>query len=264
MKNIIKAALSLFLFATISVSAQQTSHNTILSYADSLAKRILEYEGLHTVYNGLKPISTVQHIEFAIDSVTTEFTAPEKVKERLGFIRKSLELMENDNIGYILLPFKSVYGNTRTYEILVYNRKSVTKLIKGKSGFFLKRGITPSVSPEMLLTLYEFEDKIDRFRAYGYLFGYPNHAVDFFAEASKINEEKGEFVERDFYQLPVASGEKGRFVYAIPKGHIPNDIDIEIKEKAAKNIEEYLKLKERVNIEESQYLYLNLLLSYIP
>ncbi|RAV28970.1 hypothetical protein [Sinomicrobium soli] len=264
MKNIIKTALSFFLLATISVSAQQASRNTVLSYADSLAKRVLEYEGLHTVYSGLKPISTVKHVEFAIDSVTAEFTAPEKVKEELEFIRKSLELLENDNIGYILLPFKSVYGNTRTYEILVYNRKSVAELIKGKSGFFLKRGITPSVSPEILLTLYEFEDKTDRFRAYGYLFGYPDHAVDFFVEASKTNVEKGEFVERDFYQLPVASGEDGRFVYAVPKGHIPNDIDLEIKEKAAENVEEYLELKERVNIEESQYPYLDLLLSFIP
>ncbi|WP_417887051.1 hypothetical protein [Zunongwangia sp.] len=253
--------LSFVLLLTNLVLAQEGTQKDILSYADSIAKQVLEKEGLHTVYNGLKPISTVQYLDFKIDSVTTEFIAPKKVKEQLEFIQKTLDLLENENIGYVLLPFKAVYGTTRNYEILVYHRKSVEELIKKKSDFFLKRGIIESISPERLLTLYEFEEKSDRFRAYGYFFGYPDHAVDFFVEASKSFQETGNFVERDFYQLPVANGEDGRFVYAVPKGLIPNEIDKEIKEAAAKNVEQYLKLKNKENIQSSQYPFLALLLS---
>ena len=57
---------------------------------------------------------------------------------------------------------------------------------------------------------------IDRERGYGYLFGYPDHAVDFFCDARQQWTESGEFVKRDFVSIQTY-GPNGT-VWAVPKG----------------------------------------------
>jgi hypothetical protein len=42
---------------------------------------------------------------------------------------------------------------------------------------------------------------LERHRGYGYLFGYPDHAVDFFVSAEREWKSTGKFVERDFIRI---------------------------------------------------------------
>jgi hypothetical protein len=77
---------------------------------------------------------------------------------------------------------------------------------------------------EVVMTV-EYASPAPRLRGYGYLFGYPDYAVDFFVQAS---ETQGALVPRDFFSLPTVRGER-RFVYAVPKGHEPNDADRALK-----------------------------------
>ena len=208
--------------------AQEKSLDPI-TLADSLIHLVLQQEGLFTFYSGLKPISTVNHFSYDIDSLSGEYLDEEKVKINLSTLSNSLNLLQNDSIGYTVLPFKTIHGSKKSFEILIYHKTAVRKLISAKSDFFLKRGILPTDNIEKVLAIYEFEDKHDRYRAYGYLFGYPDHAVDFFVNAAKSQENGGDFVARDFYQIPVASGKDGRFVYAVPKGYGTQEVDDKLK-----------------------------------
>ena len=89
----------------------------------------------------------------------------------------------------------------------------------------------------------EFEERNDRYRAYGYLFGYPEHAVNFFVEASISEKETGEFVTRDFFSIPVAVGKTGYFTYATPKGYTPIEVDSAIYRAAVSTLDQYISLK---------------------
>lgn len=200
-----------------------------ITLADSLIHLVLQQEGLFTLYGGLKPISTVQHFSYDIDSLSGNYLNKQSVANNLLILSNSLKLLNNDTIGYTVIPFKAIHGKKRTFEILIYHKASIRKLISDKSEFFLKRGILPTDNIEKILAIYEFEDKYDRYRAYGHLFGYPDHAVDFFVEASRIQDNGGDFVKRDFYQIPVANRQEGRFVYAVPHGCEPQEVDEKLK-----------------------------------
>ncbi|MBT0811709.1 hypothetical protein KIH41_10515 [Litoribacter ruber] len=174
----------------------------------------------------------VHHFSFDTDSISGEYLDRETVNKDLTRLSHSLTILSNDSIGYTVLPFKANGKTKKTFEILIYHKSSLNKLLSEKSEFFLRRGIIPGDNIEKILALYEFEDKYDRFKAYGHLFGYPDHAVDFFVESAKHQDNGGEFVTRDFYQIPVANGQEGRFVYAVPKDYEAKEIDETLKSTA--------------------------------
>ncbi|MGY6559607.1 MAG: hypothetical protein ACXIT9_10060 [Nitritalea sp.] len=229
----------LFSLSQSTVFAQQPPL-TSLAWADSLAKQTLQNEGLFTVFGGLKPISTVQHISFSIDTLTGKLLDEKEAAARMRVLQDSFRFLADEQVGFVLIPFRAVYGQSRGFELLVFHREALKKRIATHEDFFLKRGVFPDSPAERLLTLYEFEEKLDRFRAYGYFFGYPDAAVDFFVQAARHQEETGDFVSRDFFQIPVASAKEGHFVYAIPKGAEPGQEDLALRAKAAELLDQYL------------------------
>lgn len=240
-----------FLFAQVS--------KAVFHLADSLAKETLEKEGLFTVLGGLKPISTVEHFQFPIDTTTKNLLSPEEASLQIQMLHESLKLLSDENIGFAIVPFKAVFNDSRSFQILVYHKSSVQRTIQAYSEFFIKRGVLTETDPLSLLTMVEFEEKLDRFRAYGYLFGYPTHAVDFFVEAAKHEETTGEFVKRSFFQIPVANSETGRFVYALPENQEPSTADFELKRKAEEILETYKRIREEQLSLESDFPFLELL-----
>ena len=91
----------------------------------------------------------------------------------------------------------------------------------------------------MVLSITENGHQYDRWRSYGYLFGYPDYAVDFFVEAGKSEDSTKQFVKRDFFAIPVYARETGYFTYAIPKGHQPGESDELIRDKARHTLAKY-------------------------
>lgn len=116
----------------------------------------------------------------------------------------------------------------------------------------------PGDGIEKVLALYEFEEKFDRFKAYGYLFGYPDHAVDFFVQAARIQDQGGDFVAREFYQVPVSNGKEGRFVYAVPKGYGSEEVDERLKGKAEVLLNRFKKDWEGYQQEHKTSMFTNL------
>ena len=99
------------------------------------------------------------------------------------------------------------------------------KCLQTYAAFWQNWGFVPGSDAETIVTVVEYESRFNRFRGYGYLYGYPAHAVDFFVEAARIQQDTGDFVTRDFVQIPAFVRETGMFVYAVPKGHELNAID---------------------------------------
>jgi hypothetical protein len=109
-----------------------------------------------------------------------------------------------------------------------------------KATFFGQWGFTPNTAVQTVITAIEFEQKNDRYRAYGYLFGYPDYAIDFFVQASIDEQKNGVFVTRDFIHLPVFIEKKGYFTYAVPKNHQKNELDVQLQLRANEIYKQFL------------------------
>jgi hypothetical protein len=258
-KKQLQSLIAFFLFLLVYSASLAQTKEQILQLADSLAKQTLEREGLFTVLGGLKPISTVEHVQFPIDTLEKNLLNQEHAFQQLQLLQGSLNVLSDERIGFILVPFKAVHGASRSFQLLVYNQKSIQRTIETYPEFFTKRAILPTTDAQALLMMTEFEEKWDRFRAYGYLFGYPLHAVDFFVRAAMEEDATGQFVKRSFFQIPVASSETGRFVYALPENLEPLAVDLELKRKAGELLEVYKRIRDAHMVKESDYPFLELL-----
>ncbi|GAA5220783.1 hypothetical protein [Membranihabitans marinus] len=149
--------------------------------------------------------------------------------------------MDFDDLSFIMVPFRAKSDSTRAFQINVIRKSRMSQVINDHLDFFSYMGIVPETDPGIVLSTIENHEQILRLRAYGYLFGYPDYAVDFFVEAYYENQKTGEFVERDFFQIPVYSRKTGHFVYAMPKNHIPTATDSTLYQRSTEVLERYKK-----------------------
>jgi hypothetical protein len=195
--------------------------------AEAMLLQALDGEALYTIAGGLKPMSS------GFVSSSFKVDAPE-----LGDAESTRQILATwtcgGEISAGLHHFAAVYQGARSLEAVVFHRSALRNLLTRHSAYFAPFGLTPSSDPMEVVMTVEYASSTPRLRGYGYLFGYPDYAVDFFAEASetqRLQEEKtgkGDLVPRDFFSLPTVRGER-RFVYAVPKGHAPNDADRALK-----------------------------------
>jgi len=149
----------------------------------------------------------------------------------------------------VLIPFKRADNGTRNLEIYVVRKSRFASILKTYSSFFGQWGFTPATKPAVVLTAVEYETRLDRNRAYGYLFGYPAYAVDFFVESTMKQEADiaKTLVPRDFFAIPVFASNSGHFTYAMPKGYQPTATDSAIYKKAMVTLEKYKAIREKYN-----------------
>lgn len=241
--------------------------NELLAYG-------LEHEALYTLLDTLKPISSLGYslsYPLAKDSLMKD---GDKAVVQIGTdsIDKALHELEqwnnitsalsNEQLTFLLIPYKMPWNGDRNLQLLVVRNDIFSDLLSQKAEFFGQWGFTQNADPSTVLTAVEFESRNDRFRAYGYLFGYPEHAVDFFVEASISEEETGEFVTRNFFSMPVAVGKTGYFTYATPKGYEPDERDSSIYYAAESTLGKYIELKESYTEEKGKLNAIRLISDY--
>ncbi len=222
--------------------------NDILTYG-------LEHEALYTLLDTLKPISS---LGFALSyEIAKDSTMKDGDKAIVDLSSDSTQLafqelirwnnvtkaLSNDEFTFLLIPYKQPWKGKRNLQLLVVRNSVFSKKISQKAAFFGQWGFTANADPNTVLTTIEYESRNDRYRAYGYLFGYPEHAVDFFVTASISQEETGEFVKRNFFSMPVEAGNSGYFTYAIPQDYTPTRIDSVIYNKAKDRLSNFIELK---------------------
>lgn len=232
---------------------QLTEREQVL--ADSIIGHALDHEALYSLMGDLKPISSIgfalsyplgkdslqfdgEHFVVNAQDDSTQLTLDE-----IESWNRILEALSFDNYRFLLVPFKRVWDGDRNMQILVCRTDLLDKLLETHSPFFSQWGFVPGSDPAVVLTTTEFEERNDRYRAYGYLFGYPKHAVDFFVDASIQQQETGEFVKRSFFNIPVFAKERGYFTYAVPEDYEPAAVDSLILQEAALVLEEYQSIR---------------------
>lgn len=223
--------------------------------ADSVLSVALDQEALYTLITRLKPMSSVGHsLRYTLAKDSTQMDGDKHIiNPGADSVQNMMSELEQWNriagalsfgdIKFVLIPYKQTYKGQRHLELLVCRQSLIDSLITVHRGFFGQWGFAPGVDPHTLITAIEFESRYDRFRAYGYLFGYPEYAVDFFIAADKEHEVTKQFVKRDFFHIPTFARPSGHFTYAIPKGHQPTAIDSAIYRKGVRVLEQYKKAR---------------------
>lgn len=145
----------------------------------------------------------------------------------------------------MLLPFRQADKGRRVVQINVYRESALRNMVANNQEFFGQWGFAPAVDPSVLLTAIEYEERPLRYRAYGYLFGYPRPAVDFFVAAGEQQQPGKPVVARRFFQIPVHSAKEGHFVYALPKEQAPSAADSALYRRALPVLERYRTLRPR-------------------
>jgi hypothetical protein len=234
--------------------------------ADTLIKKVLDNEGLYTVIGGLKPMSSVTDLYLDIAAADTLLrgnakitdTASEDLK-KLKRYQRIVNILKFGDLRFMISPYKVNQKKQRAIQISVHRKSLIDSLLNVNQSFFGQFGFVPGTSPEILVNTTEYEHKFNRFRAYGYLFGYPEHAVTFFTEASITSEKTGEFVKRDFLQIPVFSANRGRFVYAVPKEYKPSGTDAVMLSRAEYALSKYQRERLRFTRKDGSVRYYDLL-----
>lgn len=251
MKRYVIIAVLLLVGACKSLEISNPTNEVKLSneekrLADSVLTLALDNEALYTIVEPIKPISTVMNFSMPIarpDSVpigVREASAPSLADlQRLQQLQTVLNRLQIGDVQFLLIPFKRADKGKRYFEVVAVNTALLQKVIARDQTFWAQWGFVPNANPAVVLTTIEFEERLDRYRGYGYLFGYPEHAITFFVEAARSEESNKQFVKRDFFQIPVFSSETGHFTYAIPKGYRPTEIDSALYRKATATLQRY-------------------------
>jgi len=241
-KTLLLSCISLMLVYSCSVQ-KSVSDNTkptpelskhVQQQLDSILQRGLDHEALYTIVGNIKPISSVASFSYPIantDSVNRIKGAVLDVAKKQQFLDKITRLntlintLDYPDLKFVLVPYQQAYKNERILQLSVVRVSKLDSVLKAKASFFGQFGLTPGADPAVVIATIEGSEPYERFRGYGYLFGYPDYAVDFYVEAFDIKQKTNEFVKRNFFQIPTYSSDTGAFVYAYPKNHSPTKID---------------------------------------
>jgi hypothetical protein len=218
--------------------------------ADSILTVGLDNEALYTLLDTLKPISSV--VSFRIGAMQKDSLLPKEAGVielspsdivRLERFQRVVNTLRFGDVRLVMVPYKDIYDGQRYVEIFAIRESVLRSVVRRDSLFWYRRGFTSEASVDLLLAANEYDNRYDRWRGYGYLFGYPRHAVDFFVQSGRTFDSTKVFVPRDFFQIPAYSAQQGRFVYAVPKGYVPTDLDSTLYHAASATLTRYRSIR---------------------
>lgn len=211
--------------------------------ADTLLLNALQQEALYTLMDTLKPMSSMKMYKLPL--LSTRNSERDSAIRVLQQIQKVANALSNTEVVFVLNPFARADSIYKLFELYAVRVRQVAQKVEQYEPFFSSLGIQPTTAAETLLAVTEFEQRYSRWRSYGYLFGYPAHAVDFFVQAGKSQDSTKQFVTRNFFQIPVYVRSSGHFTYAIPKDYTPNAVDSAIYNKAVETLDRYKKIRRK-------------------
>jgi hypothetical protein len=206
--------------------------------AGDLFLKLLDSEALYTVAGGIKPMSA-GFVMFRTPSSAIEAEEVDKARRYLEYFRCGGELVATVHHFARLYPDEKTKQLQRYFDGVVFHRSGLRRALLAHREFFGPAGVTENTSPVEALMATEYLEGPPRLRGLGYLFGYPDYAVDFFVSAAKEQAFTGKFVERDFISMPTFARAERGMVYAVPKGHAEVEADKTLRTKLAAILDEY-------------------------
>ncbi|HYW30113.1 MAG TPA: hypothetical protein VE869_01320 [Gemmatimonas sp.] len=223
--------------------------------AERILLEIADGEGLYTLAGGIKPISSDVR-DMAVRIAPTLDTA---ALARLEALRQVAAVLTCGDVG----AFVQVYtapspmrdgSSARQAALVVYHGAALRAAVTRQAAFFGALGVTPSADAREIVAAVENAPRAERWRGYGYLFGYPDEAVDFFVRAGVEGDSTRTLVPRDFRRvetfrkLPERAGAPATLstlVYAVPKGAAESAGDRALRERAAPHYARYVSERAR-------------------
>ncbi len=169
---------------------------------DRLLLRLGDGEALYTLAGGIKPVSSEADLVVRVAP-----TVDDSALASLAALRRRAALLSCGPIGAVVQLYAATYPGrgdtlTRAASLLVYHRDRMRAAIRAHAAFFATIGVTEAAAPHDVLHAVETAPRAARWRGYGYLFGYPDDAVDFFVAAGIAGDSARTLVPRDFRRLP--------------------------------------------------------------
>ena len=222
------------------------SRTSVDALADSLLRHGLDHEALYSLLDSIKPMSSLLDVAFTFEPRTNDSIAVWHAA-----LRRLEELIPQR--FFFMVPFRRADSMYRTFATYVVHPARWVSCIQTYAPFFIRHGIYPTTSPVQAVSIVEAMPKADRWRSYGYLFGYPNDAVDFFVDAGIEQDSTRQFVPRDFRQIPVFAGPTGHFVYAVPKGRPWSASDSTLLFRSTQVLDRYKQLRPQLPLRLSGF-----------
>jgi hypothetical protein len=205
--------------------------------SETLLLRALDNEALYTVASDLKPMSGV--VEFRIPTGSLDLSEIEKT-------RRALRAWTCGDAFYAdVRHFREPHGNRLYAEGAVWNLPALGRLLEAKRTLFSRYGLTRSAHPLEVVLAVEYDETVARYQGYGYLYGYPEYAVEYFAAAEIERARTDVRAERDFVSVPTFARPEGAYAWAVPRGHVENEADRDILARAKAVLEDYRRRRER-------------------
>jgi len=198
----------------------------------------LDREGLYTLAGGLKPIST--------GTRSFSFKADAPALDEIDQARRIASALSCGGVTAVVHLFSAAREAERFADLMFVHQPALDRVMEDHRAFFAPLGLTPGTPPLQVLAVVEHLPRADRYRGLGHLFGFPDYAVDFFANATVPGKpDVGAGKDRDFYSVPVFRAGTNFFVWAVPLGHQESDADRAVAVRAAPILEAYRARRER-------------------
>lgn len=213
----------------------------LASASEALLLAALDSEALFTIAGGLKPVSG----GFATFFPNEHGVLDDAAVERTSALMAPWHCGDELAAGVYAFVHSDAQGG-RYADAIVGHSAALQRLRDRHREFFApypsERG-APAL--DLVFAVERDPSPLRRWRGYGYLFGYPAYAVDFFVDAEDARARTGRRSERDFLSVPIHGGVTERFAWAVPRGHVENDDDRSIRERAQRILQHYEALRAR-------------------
>ena len=206
-----------------------------------LIRKAADHEALFTLAGGLKPMSS----GFWRGSFEVDDPDLDEIIE----VRQALAVLRNDAWHADIQVFAKAHDGRSSAHAFVVHRAALARMIRRHESFWSPWGITPDTHPNEIVAVVDRMPRSDRWRGHGYLYGYPDDAVDFFVEAGLAADdgrEVGPEKDREFIDRPTHAAESGHFTYAVPLGHVPTMTDRMLADHAELILEAYTRRRPRM------------------
>lgn len=222
---------------------------------DSILQTGLDREAVYTLLGRIKPMSSLKLYRMPLANTdSAKRSSPEIVDrakkgrylDRLSHVQKAINAIRLPDLAFVFIPYRAHQDSNRTIQLSVVRVSLLDSLLKAKESFFGQYGLVPGTDPATVVSTIENAGIYERYRGYGYLFGYPDYAVDFFVEASHTRRDIQKPTPRNFFNIPTHQSKEGYFVYAYPKDYEPSrEVDSLLYHRSMQVLERYEKLRDR-------------------